>query len=127
VASYANKREGLTASDVGYAQQAALFDYVSRQQKQPLVIDSKRFLANPEEQLRALCTALEIEFHNSMLSWPAGPRDTDGVWGEHWYDAVNKSTGFAKPGNKAVTLTESQQRIAAICQPYYDAMLPYAL
>ena len=29
-----------------------------------------------------------------MLHWPAGPRDSDGVWAPYWYDAVARSTGF---------------------------------
>ena len=35
-----------------------------------------------------------MPFTPAMLSWPAGPRPTDGVWAKHWYDAVWKSTGF---------------------------------
>ena len=36
-----------------------------------------------------------------MLSWPPGPRDTDGVWAQHWYAGVEASTGFApySPGS----------------------------
>ena len=36
-----------------------------------------------------------------MLAWPAGPRDTDGVWAPHWYAGVEASTGFApySPGS----------------------------
>ena len=35
-----------------------------------------------------------IEFTDAMLSWPPGPRDTDGVWAKHWYAAVLKTTTF---------------------------------
>ena len=44
--------------------------------------------------LEALCDALGVRFDPAMLSWPAGPRPTDGVWAPHWYDGVWKSTGF---------------------------------
>ena len=39
-----------------------------------------------------------------MLAWPPGPRDTDGVWGKYWYDAVWKSTSFQpyRPKNESV-------------------------
>ena len=38
--------------------------------------------------LRALCAALGVPFDAAMLSWPAGPRDSDGVWAPHWYAGV---------------------------------------
>ena len=31
----------------------------------------------------------------SAFPWPAGPRESDGVWAPHWYAAVEASTGFA--------------------------------
>ena len=39
--------------------------------------------------------ALGVPFDDRMLAWPAGPRDSDGVWAPHWYDSVWASTGFA--------------------------------
>ena len=54
-------------------------------------------LRQPEPALRALCDALGVPFDPAMLSWPAGPRDTDGVWARHWYDGVWRSTGFGLP------------------------------
>lgn len=128
VASYAVKREGLTAKDLGYSQQAGLFDYLfEKQGKRPLVIDSRRFLADPASQLKAMCASLSIDFQDSMLEWPAGRRDSDGVWGTHWYDAVIKSTGFAEPVAKTVKLTDEQRGIAEACRPYYDALAKHAL
>lgn len=128
VASYANKREAVTASDVGYAQQAALFDIVTQQQgSRPLVIDSKRFLADPSSQLKSICAALAIPFEPAMLSWPAGPQASDGVWGAHWYDAVNQSTGFSAARSMVPELDAHQRSIAQSCRPFYEAMAQYAL
>ncbi|MFK8083708.1 MAG: hypothetical protein AB8B97_25785 [Granulosicoccus sp.] len=128
VASYAIKRHGLTASDLGYSQQAALFDLISRHRdKRPMVIDSQRFLENPAEQLQQVCDALGIAYEPNMLSWPAGARDSDGVWGAHWYDAVNRSTGFTPPRDHIPVLDDNQQRVADICKPYYEAMYQFAL
>jgi len=61
-----------------------------------------RFLNNPEAMLRQLCDRLGVAFMPAMLSWPAGPRDTDGVWAKHWYDAVWRSTGFQPHRSKRV-------------------------
>jgi hypothetical protein len=60
------------------------------------VVDSRDVLENPQQVLRLLCDALDIDFTEAMLSWPPGPRDTDGVWAKYWYDAVLKSTTFQK-------------------------------
>ncbi|MFK7997597.1 MAG: hypothetical protein AB8B87_25955 [Granulosicoccus sp.] len=128
VASYAIKRDGLTPSDLGYSQQAALFDLISsRSSVQPMVIDSLRFLENPDSQLRQVCERLGIDFDERMLTWPAGARESDGVWGEHWYDAVNQSTGFAPPRSNIPVLDDAQMRVADICRPYYEAMQRYAI
>ena len=128
VASYASKRPALTASDLGYQQQAALFDLVStKSADRPIVIDSHLFLQDPQAQLKQLCTMLQIPFQSSMLKWPSGSRQSDGIWGEHWYDAVNQSTGFGQPRTAPPQLTEHQQAIAALCQPYYDALKRFAI
>jgi len=128
VASYAVKRQDLTIADLGYSQQAALFDLIrQRYNKQPVVIDSGRFLQAPEDQLRAMCEKLEIPFDPAMLCWPAGSRDTDGVWSAHWYDAVKRSTGFGPVNRNTISLDSNQQHIVSMCQPYYDALAKFAL
>ena len=93
--SYSQKREQVTLEDIGVPQQLALYDQVCEtQNKAPLVVDAGDFLRLPREYLSAMCEYVGIPFDESMLSWPAGRRDSDGVWSEHWYDSVWKSTGF---------------------------------
>ena len=41
-----------------------------------------------------------------MLSWPPGPRATDGVWAKHWYGEVEKSTGFRPYQPKQIDLPD---------------------
>jgi len=128
VASYANKRESLTASDLGYVQQAALFEHITATKGQhPIVIDSRRFLQNPADQLQHICSSLAIDFEPTMLKWPAGVRDSDGVWEAHWYDAVRLSTEFAPYQQRHVVIDSAQQSIADSCQPYYEALAKYAI
>ena len=100
LSSYAAKREAVELADIGFLQQAMLFDEAaSLSGKAPPVVDADTLLSEPARIWRLLCEALEISFSDRMLSWPPGPRPTDGVWAPHWYDAVNRSTGFgtAKP------------------------------
>lgn len=84
------------------------------------VIDAEDVLKNPEGVLQQLCTALDVPFTDKMLHWPAGPRDSDGVWGPHWYDAVLASTGFKPWQEKPIALSEDMEKVAEACQPDYE-------
>jgi Sulfotransferase domain len=118
LASYARVRATPTLADLGLRQQAALFEEFGGP-----VIDSADVLAAPEAALRALCAALGVPFSPSMLSWPAGPRPSDGVWAPHWYDSVWRSTGFvpARPGPPAA-LDPALEPLLADCLPYYERL-----
>ncbi|MEE9334320.1 MAG: hypothetical protein V3U65_09535 [Granulosicoccaceae bacterium] len=128
VASYAAKREDCVASDLGYALQKNLFDQIQNiGVTKPLVIDSALFIDNPRQQFTILCEQLNIDFEEAMLCWPAGARDTDGVWGKHWYNAVNKSTGFKKQNTAYPALSEAQQQVAEACMADYETIKAYAI
>ncbi len=79
---------GALPAGLGLEQQVRIF----RQFGGP-VIDSGEILREPQPALEALCDALAIPFDASMLSWPPGPRPTDGVWAKlvrrgvavHWF------------------------------------------
>jgi len=124
VASYSKSRPDLTASDLGFEQQARLFTAVKeRLGSAPLVIDSARLLEQPHKSLQHLCQHLSIPFDDCMLKWPAGKRDSDGVWAPYWYKSVEASTGFTPPHTQqSIALDRHLQKIADACQPHYDAM-----
>ncbi len=128
IASYSAVREDATLEDIGFVQQAELFDFVCEMSGDiPTVIDSREFLLNPEAMLRAVCGSLDIEFDKAMLSWPEGPRKSDGVWAEHWYDTVWKSTGFAPYREKPLKLAAGEQVIAQQARPYYEHLFQHRL
>jgi hypothetical protein len=118
LASYAQVRTDPTLDDLGLRQQVELF----RSFGGP-VIDSQDVLDQPAATLRGLCDALGVDFDPAMLSWPAGPRDSDGVWAPHWYDGVRASTGF-HPSRSAThdAVPERLLPLLANCLPYYDEM-----
>ena len=72
--------------------------------------------------LQKLCARLDIPWDENMLTWEAGPRDTDGVWAPHWYAAVDASTGFAPYKAKDIAVPESLQSVLAECQKHYDPL-----
>ena len=110
-------------ADLGLAQQVEIFRAFGGP-----VIDSADILRAPRPALEALCDALGIPFDPAMLSWPAGPRPTDGVWAPHWYDSVWRSTGFG-PASQAtnVDLPPDLAPLAAQCQPFYDELAAHRL
>jgi hypothetical protein len=57
-----------------------------------------------------------------MLSWPAGPRDSDGVWAPHWYDAVWASTGFEPYRPREVRLDAEGEAVTDVCRPAYERL-----
>ncbi len=88
----------------------------------PPVIDAGDFLRDPEVHLRWLCSWLGIDFTDRMLHWPAGPRDSDGVWAPHWYAAVEQSTGFEEWRPREIDLNAHDAGVARACRPAYDLL-----
>jgi hypothetical protein len=77
--------------------------------------------------LGLLCDALGIEFQESMLAWPTGPRATDGVWAKHWYGEVEKSTGFRPYRPKQIELPDWLQPIYRQCLEHYERLYDHRL
>jgi hypothetical protein len=128
IASYTAVRERATLDDIGFVQQAELFEQVREQSGEvPPVIDSREFLLDPESMLRALCARLDVAFDPGMLSWPPGPRDSDGVWGKYWYQSVWNSTGFAAYREKRLALDPRDREIAERARPYYELLYRHRL
>jgi hypothetical protein len=116
VDSYLRTRSTVTPEDIGVPQQAALFERITALTGQaPPIIDAGEFLTAPEAHLRALCSALEIAFDARMLSWPKGPRASDGIWAPHWYAQVWNSTGFEPPHPRRAALSDAAAAVAAQC------------
>jgi hypothetical protein len=115
IASYAAKREAPVLEDLGFVQQTDVFERLGG-----IVIDSTDIRAQPEAMMRALCTAIHLPFDSAMLRWPAGPRAQDGIWAEHWYGAVHRSTGIDGAEGPLPDVPEA-------LQPVLDAALPHYL
>ena len=122
VASYVKSRADVTPDDIGLPQQARLYDHLCETGNAPPVIDAGDFLRAPEAHLRAISDWLDIEFSPRMLSWPAGPRDSDGIWASHWYARVWASTGFEAPREQSPQLTPEYAAVADACLPHYERL-----
>lgn len=122
VASYVRERKTCEPQDIGLLQQQRLYTYWRDHDVDAPVIDSADFLRDPAAYLRYLCAWAGIAFETAMLSWPAGPRASDGVWAPYWYDAVHESTGFAPYRAREVELNDHDAAVAEACRGAYDEL-----
>ena len=123
IASYLRKREAARFEDFGLEKQAEFFEReADRLGAAPPVIDANDVLAEPDGVLSKLCRALDIPWDPAMLSWAPGRRKTDGVWAAHWYNAVEKSTGFGEPDTDRLDLSPEDRRLADRMRPFYERL-----
>jgi hypothetical protein len=123
VASYARVRGEPTLEDLGFPQQVEIFRACADADGAvPPVVDAADVLAAPQAVLTELCTRVGITFDPAMLTWPAGPRASDGVWAPHWYASVEASTGFGPSPAKTPEVPDHLRGLLDRCRPYYDEL-----
>ena len=123
IISYHKKYEVNRAELLGYPQQVELYRMLTEGDCiEPAIVDAKDILMDPKDILSKLCSALGIPFKDEMLLWPAGPRDTDGVWAQHWYSNVEASTSFQPYVERNEELPHELEGIYEECLVYYDTL-----
>ena len=126
--SYTKVVETPELEDTGFPQQTEIFEIVREQTgRVPPILDAADVLKNPRRMLGLLCDVVGVEFQEAMLSWPPGPRQTDGVWAKYWYAEVEKSTGFRPYQPKQIDLPERLQAIYEQCVEHYERLHPHRL
>ena len=112
-----------TLFDTGLEQQVEIFEHVTALQgREPPVVEAAQVLRDPERGLRALCRTLGIRFDAAMLSWPAGPRESDGAWAPWWYERVQASTGFEPYRPAQDEMRPELEPVLARCEALYARM-----
>ena len=123
ILSYSKKYEITSVYQLGFPQQSALFTKLNEKNgATPIVLDSKDILQNPKNMLQKLCEKLEIPFSDKMLSWPKGKRDSDGIWGKHWYNTVEQSTGFQAYQKKFEKISNEYTAIYEESMEFYQQL-----
>jgi len=123
IRSYAKVIKTISMQDIGIKQQVELLEVLDN----PIVLDSKNLLKNPEACLQKLCSSLEIPYTKNMLQWPSGARKEDGVWAKYWYANVHASTCFNAYEETDFDLGPEHETLAENCRPYYKKLLAYSL
>ena len=117
-----------SAEATGLPQQVELFEWVQgRTGKTPPVVEARDVLDDPKRILTLLCEALEVPFTEAMLSWPAGKRDTDGVWAKHWYANVERTTTFQPHSPKDDPFPPHLEPLLKRCQADYEHLYAHRL
>ncbi len=123
IASYLKKSHDPTTEDLGFVQQAEIYDWVQARAENPSpVLDARDVLNHPEAMLQKLCAALGVDFTPAMLVWEPGLRPTDGVWAKHWYPEVETSTGFRPPRSEPELVPERLRGVYAQCLEVYERL-----
>jgi len=123
IASYIKKNREPTVEDLGFVQQAEIFDFVHRQiNSVPPVIDADDVLRDPQRMLRLLCDTVGVDFTKAMLSWPSGRRESDGIWAKYWYAEVECSTSFAPYRERKVELPQGLHEVHVRCREIYERL-----
>lgn len=117
-----------TLRDTAYKEQYEIFSYVKGEPgPEPVVIDARELLLNPEPVLSEACQRVGITFDPAMLSWEKGPIPEDGVWAKYWYDSVHQSTGFDPYRPKNEEVPDHLKGLLEECCFYYEKMFEYAI
>lgn len=116
-----------TQLDIGIKAQFDLFQQFKNEGNAPLVLESTELTSAPEKLLRKLCAKLDLDFEESMVHWPLGPKSYDGVWANYWYGALHKTTRFIHKTEKEISIPKHLSSIHEEAQYYYQQLLPYAL
>lgn len=128
IASYLKKNYEPTATDLGFPQQAEIFEWVrTHGGATPAVLDARDVLEDPRKTLGLLCDALQLAFTDDMLSWPPGFRDTDGPWAPHWYTEVLQSTGFQPYRSRPEPVPDRLKAVYEACLECYHRLHAHRL
>jgi hypothetical protein len=128
ILSYIKKNPDPALADLGFVQQCEIFEFLRERTNSILpVVDADDVLKNPERMLQLLCEAIGVKFDKTMLSWPPGLRDTDGIWAKHWYDAVAKSTSFEPYKSREGTVPDNLREVYTKCRRCYEELYRHRL
>jgi hypothetical protein len=125
--SYAKVIANPQLHDVGYKLHVEVLRYLQSHNIPVVVLDAKKVLLNPKEQIQKLCELIGIPFEEAMLHWPAGARPEDGCWAKYWYASVHSSIGFLPYQSKTELFPEHLKPLLEECLPYYNDLEGLAL
>ena len=127
IASFAKVIDQPTLQDIGIELEFQLNEFLIKNQRDPIILDSGELLKDPQKILRSICKKLAVPFTEKMLHWEAGPRKEDGVWAKYWYANVHKSTGFKKQKTSDRPLPDRLLPLYTEAMKFYEPLFEKSL
>ncbi|MBZ8178608.1 sulfotransferase-like domain-containing protein [Oscillatoria salina] len=128
ITSLYQKLPDLSIEDTGISNLKKIFDRVRELTGNiPPVVDARDLQNNPQKILSLLCESLGVDFSEKMLSWSAGKQETDGIWGKHWYQNVEKSTCFLPYRPKLDVVPKHLLSVVEECNSIYQELYQFRL
>lgn len=125
--SYIKKNKLTSMLELGYYHQCLILDFLIENKINFVVIDSTRFLENPQNYLSLWCKKLDIPFTKKMLIWEKKIYEYDGIWAKHWYGNVVNSNQFVQPRAIIDEIPRKYSDILEECNSYYSKLSKYEL
>ena len=125
--SYIKKNKFYHVDELGYPQQYRLIQYLRKNEKNTIVIDSSILLKNPRSVLNQWCEELNIDFDTKMLTWKKGSHSTDGIWWKYWYNNVINTNQFESFNNKSDSIPKEYQSIYDEALDYYKKLCYFSI
>tara|TARA_B100001250_G_scaffold245495_1_gene211063 strand:- start:7923 stop:8639 length:717 start_codon:yes stop_codon:yes gene_type:complete len=125
--SYIKKNKLHNVYELGYPQQYRLIQYLEKNEKNILVIDSSILLKDPRSILNQWCKKLNIDFDAKMLTWKKGCYPTDGIWWKHWYNNIINTNQFEPFHNKSDDIPKEYQSIYNEALDYYEKLYYFSM
>lgn len=113
--------------DTGYPEQVELMERIGAAGGEPVVLEARELLLDPEGVLETACRRLGLRWEPGMLEWPRGPVPEDGVWASRWYENVHESTGFEPYRSKSAPFPERLRPLLERCRPLYERLASRAI
>ncbi|MEO1065040.1 MAG: sulfotransferase family protein [Actinomycetota bacterium] len=116
-----------TLDETGFVELVEILEATLAAGEEPIVVETRAMLADPPGVLGQLCERLDVPYDEAMLTWPAGPKDVDGVWAPHWYDGVHASTGWQRYEPKEAELLPALEPVLEAAEPLHARLVPYRI
>ncbi len=112
-------------AETGFAEQRALFDYLTARHGQPPpVIDSDDLLEDPPAVVEAWCEAVGIPFIAEALHWTPGEREEVSWWdGGSFHENLRNSRGLESQSRTTIDMSDAPSRVREVyglMRPHYE-------
>ena len=119
-------------AETGFAEQRALFDYLTaRHGRPPPVIDSDDLLVDPPAVVEAWCEAMGIPFIAEALRWTPGERREVSWWdGGSFHENLRNSCGLEPQQRVEIDLDGAPVRVREVSEmllPHYEHLFAHRI